>query len=48
MSELKEVLLSLPPSIQAICRVLLGGNPMVLAEIRIRAPYSPRTVQEAV
>ncbi|MFX0086588.1 MAG: hypothetical protein ACFFAU_13035 [Candidatus Hodarchaeota archaeon] len=48
ISELEEVLLSLPPSPQAIYRVLLGGNPMTLAVIRKSTLYSSRTVQEAV
>jgi len=48
MCELEEVLLSLPPSTQAIYRILLEGDRMTLADIRKRTLYSPRTVQEAV
>ena len=47
-SDLEEVLTTLPPSIQAIYRVLSHGNPMSLAEIHAKTPFCHRTVHEGL
>ena len=47
-SDLEEVLTTLPPSIQAVYRVLSPGNPMSIAEINAKTPYCQRTVHEAL
>jgi DNA-binding MarR family transcriptional regulator len=48
VSDLEKVLITLPPSVQAIYQILSHGNPMSVTDIYAQAPYCQRTVHEAL